>query len=276
MSWRCYRLQYRAESPIQIGWHRLGFVIRTRGYVPARNIWGCWVAGWARTYGNGWSGGDNPYQAADQELGKWLRFTPMYAMENGNWLRPKFDRANGKLCYGPLKQAQFESLYIHSVASTSIGPTSLSAADGMLHEKECFFRRGMQLGMYVLVRQDGDAARLWAILAGFALGGGIGYGFGRMRLTGEPKEDRTALFDEFELQESEHCVLSGGPGSAIASFVSEESGPPLDGEAELLSGREWWHQGSGQRVREARAYWAPGSLLRDPRLLTIDQQGFWQ
>ncbi len=191
MPWSCYRLHYRAESPIQIGWHRLGTIIRTRYFVPARNVWGAWVAAWAREYGAGWSNG-NPYKEAEEKLNAWLRFTPMFVVEDGAWLRPEYCLERGELHYGkdraghPLVQGEFESRFVHGIASTAILPASFTAADGTLREKEYLFGRRMELGMYVMAQDGADLERLWRLIARFSLGGGVADGYGRLTRIGNP------------------------------------------------------------------------------------------
>jgi len=50
--WRCYQAVFAAASEVHIGWHDLGTIMRTRYYVPARNLWGVLVAGLAPVLGN--------------------------------------------------------------------------------------------------------------------------------------------------------------------------------------------------------------------------------
>jgi hypothetical protein len=277
MSWRCYRLHYRAESPIQIGWHKLGQIIRTRYYVPARNLWGAWVAAWAREYEGGWDKGKNPYSEADKSLGEWLRFTPLFAMDDdGEWLRPRYNPDLEELKYGSLRQPEFESKYVHGIASTAIAPSNLAADDGTLHEKEYLYARKLNLGMYVFVGHGGELDKLLAVIRRFSTGGGINYGYGRLRLLNDPPEEESSeLFGAYRLEAGGECVVSGKANAAIASFVPEASGAPLQGEVELLSGREWAERGSGQSVRQPKAYWVPGSVMRTDYRFQINHQGYW-
>ncbi len=268
--WTTYELDYRAESPVHIGWHRLGQIRRTRYFIPARNVWGCWTAAWARrTGGPGFSLG-NPYTAAENELKKWARFTALFPWAGEKLLRPKY--GPGGLRFGGERAGWFEAKFVHGVASASIDPLSFTALEGALHEREYLHAPGMRFRGYVLMGPGNRWEDLQKEVERIQIGGNVGYGYGMLRLA-EARPVST-LFDEFNVDASGR--LRGEPGCCLAGFCATE-GLEAEGEIELVSGRgSRREKGAGQDVRQPRAMWAPGSRVKDGATFEILEHGDWR
>ena len=270
-NWTAYRLDYRAESPVHIGWHRLGQIRRTRYYIPARNVWGAWTAAWARRpEGLGFSDSHNPYDAAKKSLKDWVQFTALFpwtAEEKS--LRPIY-LENG-LRFGALTAGGFEAKFVHGVASASINPLSFTALDGALHEREYLHAPGMRFQGYVLVEQGCDWEKLRGQMERLQIGGNLGYGYGMLRLASFKTE--TTLFDEFTVDTEGR--LKGPSGCHLAGFCNTV-GLEAEGEVEIVSGRGSRRgAGAGQDVEPAKAMWTPGSRVAAGATFKIGARGDW-
>lgn len=274
-NWTAYALDYRAESPVHIGWHRLGQIRRTRYFIPARNVWGSWTAAWARRTGGPSFSEGNPYTKAEACLEKWARFTALFpwTAEDGP-LRPKY--GDSGLGYGKDRQSAgwFEAKFVHGVASASIDPWSFTALDGALHEREYLYAPGMRFHGYVLIGPNNKWEELRTEVDRVQIGGNAGYGYGMLRLAGEPKPAAELFDEEFTLDNDGR--LSGRQGCCLAGFCGI-AGLDADGEIEVVSGRGSARgEGAGQDVRQPRAMWAPGSRVKDKSTFEIDTWGDWR
>ncbi len=270
MTWTAYQLDYRAESPVHIGWHRLGQIRRTRYFIPARNVWGASAAARARGYGKGWDNG-NPYQQAETELGACARFTALFPWtERDGLLRPRY--LDKGLHYNGHTPGWFEANFVHAVASVSIDPDSFTALDGALHEREYLHAPGMHFQGYVLLK---NCERLEE-LDHLTVGGNLGYGYGMLRLVSCTPV--TTLFEEqFTLKPD--GSLAGVKGCHLAGFCST-TGLEALGEIELVSGRGTRYsngsgKGAGQDIEPSPMMWSPGSRVDTPTTFQIEPQGTW-
>jgi len=270
--WQAWRVDYRAESPVHIGWHRLGGIRRTRYYIPGRNLWGAWAARWARREGSdGFNAGHNPYQEAECDLRRWVRFTAFFPVMEGGLLRPKYERGEG-LRYGGLTPGEFEARYVHGVASTAIAPPTLTAFEGALHEREYVHAPGMRFQGYVLVESSCPWARLVKEVERLQLGGNIGYGYGLLRMV--EHRDARMVFEEYAVDEAGRLRSAGS--SWLAGFCAT-AGVEAEGELEVLSGRgSRGGAGAGQDVKTPGRVWTPGSRVDDGGVFEIDSEGGWR
>ena len=270
-NWTAYRLDYRAESPVHIGWHRLGQIRRTRYFIPARNVWGAWTAAWTRRAdGPGFSECANPYKKAEEELKRWTRFTALFPWTSAEGLlRPTYGKAG--LRFGELTAGAFEARFVHGFASASIDPNSFTALDGALHEREYLHAPGMRFHGYVLVEQACEWHQLRKQVERLQIGGNIGYGYGMLRLAGIQAE--TQLFDEFAVDTEGR--LTGKPDCCLAGFC-DAAGLEAEGEIEIVSGRGSRREsGAGQDVRQPKAMWTPGSRVPSGGTFEIGARGDW-
>jgi len=270
--WEAWRLGYRAESPLHIGWHRLGGIRRTRYYIPGRNMWGAWTARWARRAGGAaFTATHHPYQLAECDLGRWVRFTAFFPVVEQELLRPKYILGKG-LRFGELTQGQFEARYVHGVASAAIAPETLTALEGALHEREYLHAPGMRFRGYALVAEDCPWEQLRQEVGRIQLGGNTGYGYGLLRLVEQEREER--VFDEFAVEDAGR-LRAAGP-CWLAGFCAV-AGVEADGEMEVLSGRGSRRgAGAGQDVMPPGRVWTPGSRVEEGGLFEIDGEGGWR
>lgn len=270
--WQAWRTEYRAESPVHIGWHRLGGIRRTRYYIPGRNLWGAWAARWARREGSeGFRAGHNPYEAAEKELRKWVRFTAFFPAVGTELFRPKYE-AGGGLRYGSLTRGEFEARYVHGVASTAIAPATVTALEGALHEREYVHAPGMRFRGYVLVEQGCPWEQLRKEVERLQLGGNIGYGYGLLRMVEQAQASE--VFEEYLVEETGRLRAAGN--CWLAGFCAE-AGVTAEGELEVVSGRGSRRgAGAGQDVSPVERVWAPGSRVENGGVFEILSEGGWR
>lgn len=171
MSWCAYRITLRQEAPLRVGWRSLGYVGRTRYYIPGRTIWGACTASMARNPGE--------YRPLGDELrvrGRFTYFFPRSAAiadSSGTvgWMAPRFESTDagigetagdtatssaagledtgpqstgprsvrihhGGLRFGSLDPADFEGSFLHSRSHTAICPSTDTRDEGSLYEME--------------------------------------------------------------------------------------------------------------------------------------------
>jgi len=280
--WRCHEIVLEARAPIHIGWHELGYIQRTRYYIPSRAVWGALVAAYApRLFSH--FGVPGMYGAAQARLKEALRFTcffPTLPAEGGVALRPCY-RADG-LSFGGVDPAEFERRFVSSQASAALAPPNLSAEDGALHESECLVNMvgpgPLCFVGYVFTRDEELENLLDACTENMWFGADRCYGWGSL-VRKSPKLLVQRFFDSFVVEASPESTVSVIADKSPAYLPSHlEAGGPggVVGDLEVLCGREWSSRGSGQRTAPALLCWAPGSRLDDAgSRFRIDPKGVW-
>ena len=219
MEWLAYRLVYRADSPIHVGYHKLGMIQQTRHYIPGKLVWASTTARLTRAL---W---DAPGRQKYQLVGEWVRrnlsFTYLFpALDLSFPLVPCY--SDEGVCYGApnmpkcLTSEDFEHRFIGSYASSAINTSTGTAEEGSLHEIEYLSHRDKDTGQQVMytgaaflkqsglsfqpdpilhvIRCDDDVAftingrlvRLFRdILRQLLVGGELCYGFGLLSLLAE-------------------------------------------------------------------------------------------
>lgn len=151
MDWQAVTLTYRAAAPLLLGEHKLGFIQRTRLFIPGWTLWGALTATLTRACFPQADGAR--YEAVGAWVAENLLTSYAYLLvkdEKGaeQPATPHFQ--DGQWHYGPLPAAQFEARFVTSLGQTAIAPESLTAETNTLHETEA-------LSAYDL--QDGTPAR---------------------------------------------------------------------------------------------------------------------
>lgn len=282
MAWQVYRLMYELQSPVHIGYHKVGNIQRTRYYLPARNMWAACTERLARS---GFCCDGVP-QAAYQQIGEWVSehcaFTYFFLVGEDALLLPTYTDAG--LCYGQLSESVFERRFVRAHVTTALNPDSTCASEGSLHEVEFLRphdRNGYRTRLqgWVFLNEHGQKAlggAQWPKWLGdLQVGGERRYGFGRLRLAGKP--------DAVESLEDYAVTLGGGRPT-----ISVESDKPLWshtlawgvkawGAIEPLVGRQTTESARfGRELTKARICWAPGSVCESAQHFTITANGIWE
>lgn len=132
VGWKIYKLTYRAHSPVLLGDHPLGFIQRTRWFIPGWTMWGAITARLTRQF----------WQKASpteyQQMGSFVEnnILTSYAgiLIDNEIALPHFK--NGEWMMGAHTFQQFEARFLASGGHSAIQPGSLTAETGSLHEKE--------------------------------------------------------------------------------------------------------------------------------------------
>ncbi len=292
MSWKVYKLIYQAETPIYIGYYKLGFIQCTRYYILGRNFWGAVTANLARTTGGN-------YEKIGQEVNNKIRFTYLYpALEKDRPLLPRYTEDG--LEYGSYSAPEFERIFIHAYTQTALEPTTLTAEEGSLHETECIaplvevnneFKPVSFIG-YIFLKEgtkietipldlDSNSQLKEKVLSRIYVGGERKYGFGQLRLKdGTPEHTDDKLFNLFNYKIDEDKVSITIPrNKPIPAHLIISDSLTLKGNIEPLVGREYEedaqnkHPGFGQKISNAKLCWLPGSVVTREKQFKIDDYG---
>ncbi len=303
MSWQIHKLVYQAKSPIHIGYHKLGFIQRTRYYITGKAMWGAMTANITRAFY-----GESGAKAEDYEkVGKKLcgEIIPSYfypAIKQGEAqydpLLPRFGKQGLK--YGKYSAEEFERRFIHSFGQTAIEAANLTAEDNTLHETEYIAsvieKDGEQKPVYFVgyifaktptVKFDevnGAEEKSWddikEIISEIFVGGERRYGFGRLRL--DPSLMIYPAEDFFGYKVDTNIASFNIPyGEPIHGHLPVKENLILKGDIEPLVGREWGTGKDGevvfgQKVSNAKICWMPGSIIEEGKSLKIGDYGIFE
>jgi len=211
MTYTCYQLKFKAESPIFIGSRKIGIIQQTRRYIPGKTLWGAITASVTRKLIDA---GAKYSSALYRDVGKCIedcvKTTYFYPMTGSkDILIPRF--IGGGLKYNKIPENEFESTFIKSFVSTATVGNRGAAKDESLHETEyvvnmiksddgCeqvywtgyLFIRSCDTGRHSLnnhsdfenigVKCDNHSVKLIDALKQLYVGGDTRYGFGRLAL----------------------------------------------------------------------------------------------
>lgn len=293
MSWQTYRLVFRLESPLHIGWRKIGNLMQTRYYVPGRIWWGAVTANLTR-----WSG-----QTDYNNKGEWvwnnLRFgyffpaeavdTPLYPVQD-----------DGRTVYGngtwKMEETEFERYFLSSSASTAIAYQSNSAEDGSLHEVEFIkpyldLERPVYLVGHLFVRQNNEIVTnsndvkinglslFSQVMSGLQIGGERRYGFGRLTLCQTKCQWVNAIFGcQVDTHNGQCCVTVSANNPLLAHTKAEDfsEDSPLQGSIEPIISREWNQSGPGRGITLVGLCYVPGAVVTSETTFTIERYGIWK
>jgi len=281
MTWYCFRVIYELCSPLQIGYHKVGNVQRTRYYIPARNLW---AAVTERLTRSGFSTPDAP-QGDYQKIGIWVKqhcaFSYLFVCDGDKLLRPHY--AQDGLCYGHWSAAEFECRWLSAHVTTALEAATTSAETGSLHEVEFIApyddqaRRTCVRG-WLFLDEEGKARLAegeWrAALNELQVGGERRYGFGRLRLSGWTA-DQTLADYEVTLDGLRPQINVPAQRPLLAHTLACDV--KARGMIEPLVGRETVgdSQSFGQRLTHGQVCWVPGSVVEEKECLTLGETGVW-
>ena len=262
MAWTRYKLEFESQSDICIGFQKLGFVQKTRYYIPAKNFWAAMTE--AKVCVTVPNRTHSDYVRIGEEIDKNIRFSYFYVEENGRRLLP--------FAHGTIGTDEFERNYVCSTPRTAVDPSSNAAQIGALFEVEYIAAKtstgNTRWAGDVYVRDGYDVGEIKKYLAQFSLGGERRYGMGRLRMIDAPS--KCAAFADGD----EDPVLSFHDGQPITAHASVENCRcRIIGEIEMLTGRITKDDRPGQEWEEAIPCWAPGSRLLSSAQFRIEQKG---
>lgn len=280
MTWKAYRLVYRALSPVHIGYHKLGFIQRTRYYITGRNMWGAMTSALVRV---GAAFDIKKYH----EIGTGCMNKKVIA----GYFYPALDPAEpfvprygeDGLNYGGMDAPDFERSFIKSFGQTAIDPSINTAEESSLHETEYLagtidFKLMFYVG-HVFVKMDSDVAKDWDAHNGFEetvkelfVGGERKYGFGRLAL-----KDSSMVKDVFGCAfngDVERPCITVHVNHPLSAHLCVSNGLKVKGDIEPFVGRSWdAKKGAGQKIESAGVCWTPGSILVEGGELEIKAFG---
>jgi hypothetical protein len=284
MGWQAYKVVFRLLSPMHIGYQKVGNIQRTRPYVTGKVIWGALTARLTREKYP--APQRKHYEHVSEEVNQNLAFTYFFpAIDPEAPLYPWYHRQKG-LIYGQQEMAVdlFTYLFLGTYASTALDYTHFVAEEGTLHEVEMILphtRTGEQVYLvgYILAKNGGVPG--WKDALGkLQLGGERGYGWGRVKLQGEPfEEERIFGYEPEDMTSWPPRIKLPQCKPILAHALAADFQEGLLGPIEPLVGRETREaKGFGRIVPKAQICWAPGSRITKESGLTvcIGCYGIWE
>ncbi|RMF34529.1 MAG: hypothetical protein D6759_05770 [Chloroflexi bacterium] len=276
MPWIRYRIVFRLESPLHVGYRRVGNLMQTRPYVPGKVLWAALTARLVRDAGRGADG--KAYREIGEQVHEHFRF---------GYLWPSLDRKQP--CF-PWEQDDFDYLFLGSYASTALNDDQGAAEEGTLHETEFIAPRTRTDKPVFLVGdlwvKDGPSDGLvdWKqALRRVRLGGERGYGWGRVRLEGlaerEQVDGNTTIAGHRWKAQGNRIVITVPQGShltahAIAAGDGAVGG--LTGPVEPLVGWERKQDGRYRLSEEVHIAYVPGTQASETITVSVGKHGVWR
>ena len=279
MAWKHYRLLFRLESPLHVGYRKVGNLMQTRRYVPGKNLWAAMTVRIVWLAGQGNSA--RAYQAVGETLKKHVRFGylwPAHATEkdeHGRWILPTTPH------FPWWKEARWDYLYLDSRARTAIDPDIGTAAEGMLYDVEYimpYTREGNpvyligdlwvrhEMPSHVDVNGTTIPLQWQEALQRLQIGGERTYGWGRIALETElePSADHMTTWQWKWCEEHDDVILHNRqhkhlPAHALAAPLSDEQ--PLAGIQGPVEPWLGWEYRGQFRLSDVRILYEPGARI---------------
>ena len=302
-----YQMIIEARSGIHIGYTKLGYIQRTRYYIPGKSMWGAVTESLTRALY------DSPDYCQYIAVGKFVQGHLKFS-----YFFPTFKRHEdafipnlSKLEYGigalKLDLGEFETTFVSSPASTSIRPESTSAESDSLHAMEylnplirydncirriyfagyLFAREGTSESLSLqhtadalLISYGEKSVSIRDVLSDFQIGGERGYGKGRLRLL---KNGLVKIPCDSKLWGQYAVKYSGSqlsleieknmpiPAHLLARGME---GYDIHGALEPLTGRAYKEGvGSGRDIICDGVFYIPGSVVKDALCVHIGKYG---
>lgn len=240
MAWTHYTLKFRLQSPMHIGYRKVGNLMQTRRYVPGKNLWAALTARLTRDHHDGSQG--KCYRTIGDLVQQNFRFS---------YLWPSLD---GIEPYFPWEYDDFDFQLLDSYASTVLDYTANSALEGSLHETEYIApMTRTEKPVYLL----GD---LWVNanipkslvywkeeMDNLQLGGESAYGWGRVSCYSDWSDDShergiTTTGHHSWVERNGKIVVTLSENDTIVAHALSpglDADSSLSGPVEPLVGREW-------------------------------------
>lgn len=294
MSWALYRVTWRLESPLHIGFAKLGNVQRTRLYVTGRIFWGALTARLTREQSN------RDYLRVGKVINQHLVFSYGYLSLTANGTQPllpcytttglKFS-INGS----EWTEREIQRFCLTSYASTALNYQSNTDKEGSLHEVEFISPRALcslnsvcvgaplYLTAYVAASDTANntpEVQGWkTALSKMQIGGERTYGFGHIALVNGPTLSNDWWGNIVVLDKTLPEVIIDANRSLLA-HVDASRLLPVDieqGSIEPLLGRDTTPQAAfGKDINSMGVYWQPGTIVKNTIQCQIMPAGFWR
>ena len=278
MTWQKHDLIFRLLAPMHIGWRKTSNLQQTRGYVTGKVFWAALTARLTREAGQGADG------QAYQEIGRFVQENFRFA-----YLYPAISNDNGYTVHYPW-EGDFDYLFLDSYTSAALNYDNQSAEDGLLHETEFIApHTRTDLPVYLkgsLYVKNGlpDKLHNWQnALNKLQFGGERGYGWGRVRLVGNPSVGKSIEGEPHgELVEE---TKGNDKVYRIAAHLIAQNAANITGSIEPLIGWERNNPDNGSEKGNKKKWklstktqicYAPGAVVEQDIPSPRINNGLWQ
>lgn len=265
MSWSLYKVVFRLQSPLHIGWRKSANLQQTRPYVSGKNVWG------ALAFRLTQSSGNSDYQSMGEKVANQLRFSYFYPSTNTDevdvwpWDKDK---------------AKFDWLFMGSYVSTALNLNT--AETGKLHETEYISpvtRDGQPVYLIgYIVEKDGTEIEWRRVLNHLQFGGERNAGWGRIEKVGEPIKTEKIFNYQFHGGDDAPKIIKQ-PQNKLLFAHTMADGENRRGVLEPVIGRDTTSsKGFGGVITPAELCWMPGSEPAETDLAfeILEKSGIWK
>ena len=273
MAWQKYVLVFRLQSPLHIGYRKVGNLMQTRGYVPGKILWAALTARLTRDFDDGADA--RRYVDIGKDVKASFRFGYLYPALPKNPLQ-RVQSANDLAIHYPWED-NFDYLFLHSYASTALDYTSQSAEDAMLHETEFiapYTRTGQPVyltgDLFVNTDLPTPLDKWQDVLHKLQLGAERGYGWGRVQLVSCDKQGAPFTNEP----------RAGTHNDRITAHLKVKNASNVQGPIEVLIGWERNNdpdqRGEWKLGKEPIICYAPGAMITEEGNFQIVENGLWE
>ena len=303
-----YELQFKAQSPIHIGYRKIGTLKTTRYYIPGKAMWGALTAHITRSlYENPFENHNNYYNDVGKFIKTYIKLTYFFPKVNGTIYCPQYTEDG--LTYGGQSKSEFERDFIYSRVGTAIDTTG-TAEDRSLHETEYIrdtvnvtndIKKVHWVGYCIVEEKEAHGLQITGIndkdfsietetderkisfsdcILTLTVGGERNYGFGKLHFKCMKKSEK--IFDN--KCEGEKILADFALG-----HVAYEPGQDVEyvGDLEPVVGRDWSshdnghngnksnnkNRGTGQKSTFCDVCFVPGTSFKGEQKFEIGEFG---
>ena len=289
MTWTHYLLVFRLESPLHIGYRKVGNLMQTRPYVPGKNLWAALTVQLVRRVGQ--SNNADAYRKVGEALTKYFRFGYLWPAA-GIWNKTQNKWSPPTTPHFPWPkekdQGHWEYLYLNSTVHTAVENSTGTAAEGMLYHVEFiapYTREGApvylvgdlwvqeeQLPEYISRVSLRDA---WQdALQHLQIGGERTYGWGHTFLVKKSETSKMSWGDEWTWENKDQVWITLPPESHLpthALAVAFGNELPLEKNSGLIEpwlGWEYRKPGTFH-LSSVRIMYQPGTIIAEERNIPV-------